>query len=158
MATKISYKGEMDTGPRLIGYFRESPVETLKILYKDHRIYKYNNIFAPTDNSVESRYSGLIISELDVSKSKKLLSIQDLWFVDSLVSNLSEENYFNAAAEAIENNLTVFEGIPVSYLELRNWVENESMEETMRNILDVISVTLKVPKPTPKDLSFILEQ
>lgn len=158
MATKISYKGPMDAEPKLVGYFRESPKAAFEGLYRDHRIYKYNSILNPTDNSIENRCSGLIISEADVPSGKNLLSIHDLWFGDSLESGLSEENYFNAAIEAIENNLTVFKNGSVNYLELRDWQENEAREKAMKDIMDIVSVTLKIPNPTPRDLSFILEQ
>lgn len=159
MATKISYKGPMDIEPQLVGYFRESPKAAFEGLWANHRIYKYNGVLNPTDNSVESRCSGLVISNADAPENTDLLSINDVWFESSFRDELTDENYFDAAHEAIENNLTLFIGKnQINYLELRDWQKNEAKEKVVNDLLDIVSATLKTKDPTPEDLKIILEQ
>ena len=154
MKTQLLYQPGNGSRPHLIGHFKESPKEVLSKLYLNHDIYRYNNILSPVDNNIEQRCSGLIIQESNVPSQE---SIDNLWLSNALTSPIDEEGFYNAIQDAIEHYLTIFEGSNLNYLELRGWKQDQHREDSIKDILDIISVTLNINNPTAQDLELIAD-
>lgn len=160
MVTEILYKENEKSEPVHIGYFRNAPKDALRELYRNHNIYQYKNILAPTDSRLESRVSGLIIREAQLPVKAQLMDITDRWFRESMKEETEECVYYTAIQDAIDHYCFVPPSnlrVTMSYLDTRDWQEDSARENVLEDIFEIMSVTLKASDLSVKNLKFVAE-